>query len=728
MSLATLVRSGDFDTLENDWATLMGNAGPIEEALTAIAVAAETKQLSKLLPLVREHADLLEAGDRPQEAAELLGATLIAGGPPGELSTRLFRCAEAGWSSESWWDNYTSLVDFRPSTQDVRKAWKGMRQLIHLGPGSAIFHRSGWGVGEVTEYDAVKGEAKVRFASGRRDWFPIKSIIETCEVLEKDDLRGLVVADPEELTRRIKEEPIEVLTGLLRRYNGRLKQSVLKTAMSQLGLEGTKFNSWWRKARKAAEQSPIIEVTGTSTNTMVRLLDNAVDPADSMRRQLRMSRNLGAALTRVRDLLTDKGLEDSLKVAALETLEELSLGQGEADEHVLSAWLLLRNERGETSPHLAARLAKAMESEAPTDPAQPPALWQLFSTLPTARDQEACLSVLAEVLGEEWRDHAEVNVFHTPPGMVRALLDDFSKNDRKEFLVKTYQNLLVRPTRNPALLIGLSEYAEKGKLEGDFPPPLQRLNSYLVLATDLNDATGSDNFRTRSRERLAGMLTNGEPRLLASLLSEASRKELRGLMPLLGRGVDSAIDRTFTQVAASMYPDIYQEDTRPFWEEDAIWTSRVGLSRREKELHELREIKIPENSAAIGRAASYGDLSENSEWEAAMEEQRNLTTRAMEIEEELRQAQLIEDAAIPHGIVAPGTRVEYKSLDENSDHIINILGPWDSEADDTISYRSPFAQGLLGSKPGAEVELTLPTGTQRVQVLDVEPLKLEMTS
>lgn len=728
MSLATLVRSGDFETLENDWATLMGNAGPIEEALTAIAVAAETKQLSKLLPLVREHADLLEAGDRPRDAAELLGATLVAGGPPGELSTRLFRCAETGWSGESWWDNYTGLVDFRPSTQDVRKAWKGLRQLIHLGPGSAIFHRSGWGVGEVTEYDADKGEAKVRFASGRRDWFPIKSIIETCEVLETDDLRGLVVSDPDELARRIKEEPLEVLTRLLRRYNGRMKQSVLKTAMSQLGLEGTKFNSWWRKARKVAEQSPIIEVTGSSTNTLIRLLDNAVDPADSMRRQLRMSRNLGAALTRVRDLLTDKSLEENVKQAALETLDELSLQPGETEEHMLSAWLLLRNMRGETPPHLAARLARAMEAEAPSDPATPPALWELFATLPTARDQEACLSVLGEVLGDEWRDHAEQNIFHTPPGMVRALLEDFFKNDRKQFLIDTYQNLLVRPTRNPALLIGLSEYAEKGKLKGEFPPPLQRLNSYLVLATDLNDATGSDNFRTRSRERLSNMLSSGEPALLAHLVKDASRKELRGLMPLLGRGVDSAIDRTFTQTAASMYPDIYQEDSRPFWEEEAIWTSRVGLERRENELRELREVKIPENSEAIGRAASYGDLSENSEWEAAMEEQRNLTSRAMEIEEELRQAQLIEDAAIPQGVVAPGTRVDYKDLEDGSEHAVSILGPWDSEADDCISYRSPFAQGLLGSKAGAEVEVTLPTGTQKVEVLAVEPLKLEVTS
>ena len=97
-----------------------------------------------------------------------------------------------------------------------------------------------------------------------------------------------------------------------------------------------------------------------------------------------------------------------------------------------------------------------------------------------------------------------------------------------------------------------------------------------------------------------------------------------------------------------------------FWVGNAIWTTKRGLEKRSLELKELREVKIPENQDAIGRAAAFGDLSENSEWEAAMEEQRNLTARAMAIEEELRQADLIEEAALPEGTICPGARVDYR--------------------------------------------------------------------
>ena len=84
---------------------------------------------------------------------------------------------------------------------------------------------------------------------------------------------------------------------------------------------------------------------------------------------------------------------------------------------------------------------------------------------------------------------------------------------------------------------------------------------------------------------------------------------------------------------------------------DTTWSNWAGDRRceprdlvRPGSLRELTEVKIPANQDAIGVAASYGDLSENSEWEAAMEEQRNLTSRAMAMEEELRNTGLIEEA------------------------------------------------------------------------------------
>ncbi|MEZ5976769.1 MAG: GreA/GreB family elongation factor [Planctomycetota bacterium] len=725
MSLASLVRAEDWNAVEKHWADLMQSGAPVDEVLSAIDVARETKHVSRVLPFVREHAELLETGERYADAAAMLGQTLLAGGPPGELSLRLFRCARAAHEADPWWDAYTTLAGFDESAEDVRKAWKAFHQLMNLGEGSTVFHRSGWGPGQVVEMDRGKLEVKIKFASGRRDWFPIKSVIETCDVLDSDDLRSLVVKDPDELARIIREEPLEVLTRVLRRYNGRTTQAVLKTAMAQLGLDGTGFTSWWRKARKVAEQSAMHEVTGSGAQTQIRLHDNEVDPVESMRRQLRMSKDLAAALARVRDLLADKNLGDDLKTAALETLEELAEQKDVSSAHRLSAWMLLRSVRGETPALLAARLQRAVD-EGPPSQGDSPALWELFAHLPTARDQEACVAVLKEIYGDEWIDHACEHLLHAPPGMVRTLVEELLTNERGEVLSLAYRDLLLRPTRNPHLFNALAEAAESGRVTGDFPPPVQRLHSMLTLAHHLATGEGADPTRQRAQAKLSQILCSGAEPLMARLLADASRRDIKNLMPLIAKGVDGLLDRTFTHVAIARFPNIYRDENRPFWEEEnVIWTTQAGLTRREEELRDLMENKIPANSEAIGKAASYGDLSENSEWEAAMEEQRNLTSRAKEIEDEVRRARLIEHAAIPEGIVAPGNRVSYRDTTSGEERTVAILGPWDTASEDTISYRSPVAQGMLGMRVGDSPTLKLPTGQAQVKILAVEHVALD---
>jgi transcription elongation factor GreA len=158
----------------------------------------------------------------------------------------------------------------------------------------------------------------------------------------------------------------------------------------------------------------------------------------------------------------------------------------------------------------------------------------------------------------------------------------------------------------------------------------------------------------------------------------------------------------------------------PFWEGGAIFCSREGLARRREEYRVLMHEKIPANSEDIGRAASYGDLSENFEWTAAIEQQRQLTEKAATIEAELKLAQAIEDQKLPPGVVAPGTRVTFEQ-DGQSAQTVRILGPWDV-GPDVMSYRAPLAAGMLGAKAGETVQVTLPAGVATVKVVAIEPV------
>ncbi|MEE8466821.1 MAG: GreA/GreB family elongation factor, partial [Planctomycetota bacterium] len=159
-----------------------------------------------------------------------------------------------------------------------------------------------------------------------------------------------------------------------------------------------------------------------------------------------------------------------------------------------------------------------------------------------------------------------------------------------------------------------------------------------------------------------------------------------------------------------------------------ILTTKSGMARRSSELRELTEVKIPANQDSIGVAASYGDLSENSEWEAAMEEQRTLTSRAMAMEEELRNTCLIEEAAIPEDTACPGTVVHYRETESGEEHRMILLGPWDEDTWNglqVVSYRAPLAQGLMGLHSGESTVLELPSGELAIELLSIEVPDLE---
>ena len=153
-----------------------------------------------------------------------------------------------------------------------------------------------------------------------------------------------------------------------------------------------------------------------------------------------------------------------------------------------------------------------------------------------------------------------------------------------------------------------------------------------------------------------------------------------------------------------------------------MFTTIAGLKRIKEDYRVLVEEKIPTNSKAIGAAAALGDLSENSEWESAMEEQRNLTTRATAMDREVRMAKLIEDQEIAGDVVAPGTRITYAEEISGKKSTYAVLGPWDVIDDDTINYRAPIAQGLLGLSVGEYGEVPSPAGPVRVRVDAIEKM------
>lgn len=149
--------------------------------------------------------------------------------------------------------------------------------------------------------------------------------------------------------------------------------------------------------------------------------------------------------------------------------------------------------------------------------------------------------------------------------------------------------------------------------------------------------------------------------------------------------------------------------------------TKVGLEKLEQELDNLKLVKRPEVIERIKIARSYGDLSENSEYEAAKDEQAFIEGRISTVETMIRYAEIVDNANIDKNEVALGKSVVFQEVGDDEEEEYEIVGT--AEADPfsgKISNESPIAQALIGRKVGDVVKIPLPMGEIEVKIVDVK--------
>ncbi|MDF2684350.1 MAG: transcription elongation factor GreA [Brevibacillus sp.] len=154
-------------------------------------------------------------------------------------------------------------------------------------------------------------------------------------------------------------------------------------------------------------------------------------------------------------------------------------------------------------------------------------------------------------------------------------------------------------------------------------------------------------------------------------------------------------------------------------EKEVILTPE-GLTKLEQELEDLKTVKRKEVAARIKEAISFGDISENSEYEEAKNEQAFIEGRILTLEKMLRNARIITNEDVDTGVVSVGSRVKLKDLEFGDIVDYTIVGSAESDPmNNKISNESPVGQALLGKVKGAVVDVNVPAGTIQYEILDI---------
>ena len=155
-------------------------------------------------------------------------------------------------------------------------------------------------------------------------------------------------------------------------------------------------------------------------------------------------------------------------------------------------------------------------------------------------------------------------------------------------------------------------------------------------------------------------------------------------------------------------------------ENKQILLTDEGLKKLEEELEYLKTQKRKEVAEKIKHARGFGDLSENSEYDEAKDEQAKVELRIVELEKMLKNAKVIDDSEINLDIVSVGTKLKIYDFEYDEELEYSIVGS--TEADPSkgrISDESPIGKALLGKKTDDIIDVETPGGVIKVKILAI---------
>ena len=623
-------------------------------------------------------------------------------------------------SDKPWFEMLIETAEIR-TAGNLDKALDTLDHLSAYQPGKFVFHPSGWGVGRIDDLDTGTRELAITFEDGRGHEMPLSSALEALNPIDSEDWRVLRAFDQERFKDECEHDPGGVVARVLRQLDRPTDPATVRDLLKDRVIPAASWSKWWAKARKAALSRPDVEIfEGRGSKLIFRERVNE-DPLAAMRDVL--------SAPQVRDLALDFYNNMPPEVASDDDrMREFC--------DVLIKSSALHAPEGSPAPLELALLADEVARERKLDTAAIDArLEQMVRDQRTYEDnviglkqprwKRRALDHFKRVVGDGYLDQLLQLVPHADLRLLDYVIDDLLEGGRSAQIKKILAEAMRRPTTSPELVVWLRRPRHQkrypmlmkgidpkallykciglGEVESRVTPRLKQLQK--VVATELLNDNAKE-FRAYLRAMTAEE-------------ADIMRRRIDGL-----RGVTDKIKYDLLDVFYSEHqrPSASDEELAPHLDEEAIYATREGVLKQQEAYEKLVNEDLPRVFEAIGRAAAFGDLSENAEYTAAIEERAALTRKAEEMQSELQKARPIEPDLLDDGQVTLGSRATVKNLASGEDETYTFLGPWDSDFERGIlDYRAPLAQAFLGNPVGAKIEVVVGGRSRSYEILSVEP-------
>ncbi|HYC76620.1 MAG TPA: GreA/GreB family elongation factor, partial [Planctomycetota bacterium] len=574
----------------------------------------------------------------------------------------------------------------------------------------------------VAEIDPEQTLVVIDFEKKRGHRLAMEMARNITEFIDAGDLRALKYDRMDAVREMVESDPVELVRAALKSRRNKATLRELRDRLTDGVVPLADWSKWWQRARTRLKSASDVKIA-PGANPILELAEGAKGYAQNCLRDVRLIDGDAKRVKYFRDLLKEaEEHEDGEE--AVRTVAEFLIGRDNAADMPLGpriSFAMLLAEAKERFPTTPTPDALKPETVA----VDHRAVMEAMPSIPIAGHRSAVLKIMRESGAHDWPELYRKTVLRGEPETAEECFAALVRSGKSDEVAKLVREVVDRFRDNPQAFVWFAKARLNDELPEDAPKPSvpQVFEKLLLLHNYLEQKL----YRVDDPElkKLSKSLSNFFIAKACKVVKDAfarsvaSETEARNLEKVV-RNNRSLPEDVRDKVLAAMLrtrPELGRRD------EDAktdgsgnvdpnvIYATSDGLTKRRREYEHLVNVQIPENAAEIGRAASYGDLSENAEWSAAIEKQTHLTRKSEEMIDELNRARIIEPSMQDGEHVTLGSRVGLIAADDGRRINYVLLGPFEADNEKgVLSYLSPLGMALLGKKVGDRVEVELPSG------------------
>ena len=625
-------------------------------------------------------------------------------------------------------DRFIEKSELSGESGALRQQVDALDRYLTFCEGAYVYHAGGWSYGVVAEFDADEEQMTIDFERRKNHRISLLSATKILQRLHEDHIGVYKNFRREELNEIIKTDPAGVFRIFLASHGGKTTLKQVREELVPSVLEKPEWTRWWGKAKRALLRDPLVKL-GKGSSPTLELRDTAKTVEQEVVEKMQAHKSGLDKASIAREYLRTLDLTPEF-TEAVGAEVDARLGEEDdagGDSSRLALLYLKSDLKGEGAA-AAGEDARALLATAET----PEAIVELVSPLELP-DRKRAVHDLVKQAAPQWAESLIAMLNAGDADIADTVLEQL-RQIRPDLLIGCFGELGANPGANPSMFL----WVVRGFINGSIPLSLapgekktRVMEKLLTLANQigLEQKRSGDEHLKEFLRQVRSFMTSRRLKMFTAFVEETSIDYAMFLFSKIqrNRGFTDQTKVSLLDVIEDKHPDLHTTKTTTdratvVLSDDVVYSTLEGYHKKEAELRNLLEVEIPQNAEDLGRAASFGDISENAEYSAALETQEQLMRRLGELREALEKARILDPGDVTTDRVVIGTRVKLKNKSNGAEEAFSILGPWDLDLEQgIISYMSPVGRGLLGKATGDTATIDLPDGSVDYEVLEIVP-------